>query len=319
MSGTAGSTLDAAQPQARTIGIVTVLYNSDDVLEGFFRSLAQSVRRDYAIRLFVIDNSPHDRGSLASRRMAADAGLDATVVYNNANLGVARGNNQGIELALADGCSHVLLANNDVEFEPATITTLLEALESSDASACTPKIRYFDSGRIWFVQGRFRPWTMQVDHLDIGQADGTQFDGIARSDYAPTCFMLFRAELFGELGLMDEQYFVYYDDADFLWRMKQAGRWLKVVPAAIVLHKVSSSTGGDFTPFSIYYSNRNRVYFARKHLRGLQRVVALSYVLATRCVQALMLPRPSSAKLWQGLRDGYRLHLTRDRTLVSAK
>lgn len=319
MNRVSSSIPDAAQPPAWTIGIVTVLYNSDEVLEGFFRSLAHSAAGAYAIRLYVIDNSPHDRGAETSRRLAAAAGLDATVVYNNANLGVARGNNQGIELALADGCSHVLLANNDVEFEPATIGALLDALESSDASACTPKIRYFDSGRIWFVQGRFRPWTMQVDHLGIGQADGTQFDSVSRSDYAPTCFMLFRAGLFGELGLMDEQYFVYYDDADFLWRMKQAGRWLKVAPEAIVLHKVSSSTGGDFTPFSIYYSNRNRVYFARKHLRGLQRIVALSYVLATRCVQALMLPRPSAAKLWQGLRDGYRLPPSRDRALVSAK
>ena len=310
MSESEGRRTPAPAPaHGATVGIVTVLYHSEKVLEGFFRSLALQRGGPFAIRLYVIDNSPGDAGSVMSRRLAAEAGIDTTVVFNNANVGVARGNNQGIELALADRCSHVLLANNDVEFEAGTIRTLLESLEGSDASAATPKIHYYDDGRIWFVQGRFRPWTMQIDHLGIREADTAQYDRVNRCDYAPTCFMLFHAAVFAQVGLMDEQYFVYYDDADFLWRMKRAGKWLKVVPGALVRHKVSTSTGGDFTPFSIYYSNRNRIYFIRKHLSGLQRLVASAYVLATRVAQAPMLPRPSAMKLWQGVRDGYGLRI----------
>lgn len=292
-----------------TVGIVTVLYNSNGVLEGFFRSLALQAGGPFRLHLYVIDNSAEDSGSTLCRRLAEEAGIDATVVFNNANAGVARGNNQGIELALTDGCSHVLLSNNDVEFAAGTIARLLTALDASDASAATPKIHYFDDGRIWFVEGRFRPWTMQIDHVGIREADHGQFDAVNRCDYAPTCFMLCRAEVFRQVGLMDEQYFVYYDDADFLWRMRAAGKWLQVVPQALVLHKVSSSTGGDFTPFSIYYANRNRIYFLRKHLGGLQRLAATLYLLATRAVQAPMLPKPSAMKLWQGVRDGYALPL----------
>lgn len=298
-----------------TVGIVTVLYNSNSVLEGFFRSLALQVGDPFRLRLYVIDNSADDSGAVLCRRLAAEAGLEATVVFNNANAGVARGNNQGIELALADGCSHVLLSNNDVEFAAGTIARLVSALDASDASAATPKIHYFDDRRIWFVQGRFRPWTMQIDHLGIREADNGQFDAVKRCDYAPTCFMLCRSELFRQVGLMDEQYFVYYDDADFLWRMRAAGKWLQVVTEALVLHKVSTSTGGDFTPFSIYYANRNRIYFLRKHLGGLQRFAATCYLLATRAVQALMLPKPSAMKLWQGMRDGYGLRVPDSPTL----
>ena len=290
------------------IGVVTVLYNSNEVLEGFFESLQRQLGGGFDLRLYVLDNSAEESGSVLSRRLAAQHGIDAVVVFNNANLGVAKGNNQGIERALADGCSHVLLSNNDVEFEAGVIDGLMSELGRNAVSAVTPKIHYFDGDRrIWFVDGQFSPWTMQIHHRGIGEADAGQFDHLGRIDYAPTCFMLFKAELFAQLGLMDERYFVYYDDADFLWRMKAAGKALHLVPSCLVRHKVSSSTGGDFTPFSVYYSNRNRIYFLRKHLRGLQKYVAMGYLLSTRLVQYALLPRAAAAKLKQGVRDGFKL------------
>ena len=291
-----------------TIGIVTVLYNSNEVLEDFFLSLGRQRCDTFALKLYVIDNSSNDSGSIICRAKAAALGIPAEVVFNNANLGVAKGNNQGIELALADGCSHVLLSNNDLEFAGGVIEGLLRRLQAGDASAVTPKIHYFEPDQcIWFVEGTFNLWTMQVHHLGIGQKDAGQFDGIRRIDYAPTCFMLFKAEVFEQLGRMDEQYFVYYDDTDFLWRMKRAGKHVEVEPGCLVRHKVSSSTGGDLSPFSLYYSNRNRIYFLRKHLRGLQKVVALCYVLCTRLLQYVLLPGPSAARLKQGVRDGLRM------------
>jgi GT2 family glycosyltransferase len=108
---------------------------------------------------------------------------------------------------------------------------------------------------------------------------------------------------------MDETYFVYYDDADFLWRMKVAGKILHVAPRFLIRHKVSSSTGGDLTPFSVYYSNRNRIYFLRKHLKGLQKFVALTYLLCTRMARYTVLPQPAAARLKQGVFDGFRLKL----------
>ncbi len=295
-------------PVTPTIGIVTVLYNSSAVLDDFFLSLQRQSGGRCALRLYVIDNSPDERGSEICRRRAGELGIAARIVYNDANLGVAKGNNQGIELALADGCSHVLLSNNDLDFGAGVIDDLLTGLERGNASAVTPKIHYHDRPtHIWFVAGRFRLWTMHVDHLGIGQHDDGQFDQMRRIDYAPTCFMLFKAEVFRRLGRMDEQYFVYYDDADFLWRMKRAGLVVEVLPGCIVRHKVSSSTGGDLSPFSVYYSNRNRIYFARKHLHGVQKAVAIGFVLCTRLVQYALLPAQTAQRLRQGVRDGLRM------------
>ncbi len=288
------------------IGVVTVLYGSDQVLPGFFASLgAQSGVR---YRLYVIDNSDSDSGLQIARRLAAECGIDAVFHFNAANLGVAKGNNQGIDLALADGCTHVLLANNDTEFSGSTFSALLEALAGSGADAVTAKLHYHGTDRlIWYAGGDINAWTMRVPHHGMQAYDRGQFDGQTEVGYAPTCFMLVRREVFAAVGRMDESYFVYYDDTDFVWRMKQQGLRIAFAPQALVLHKVSTSTGGAESAFTLYYTNRNRIYFIRKNLRGVQRIVAMLYMALTRLPRLCVLPRAKAARAWRGFLDGWRM------------
>ncbi len=296
------------------IGIVTVLYNSDDVLPDFFTSLG--AQTDIRFRLYVIDNSAADTGIRISRSLADRYGIDIHLLFNNANVGVAKGNNQGIDLALADGCNHVLLANNDTQFAPDTIRLLLEAVSGGDDLVATPKIMYHgEPMRLWYGGGHIDAWRMRTPHHGMNEMDEGQFDKVRHVNYAPTCFMIFDTAVFARTGRMDEQFFVYYDDTDFVWRMNTLRIRIRFVPESVVLHKVSTSTGGDLSPFSLYYMTRNRVYFIRKNLRGLRKVVALGYVLSTRCVQMVLLPRALSARVWKGLRDAFSMPIS---ALVSA-
>lgn len=290
------------------IGIVTVLFNSEDVLPGFFASLSKQEGVRY--KLYVIDNSPKDAGTEMSRQFAAQYGIDATIKFNDANLGVAKGNNQGIELAQADGCDQILLANNDTEFGAMAIRQLQDVLTIEDESAATPKIMYYDSpGKLWYAGGHINVWLMRTPQYGIGDQDHGQFDTQRYVNYAPTCFMMFNAKVFKKIGLMDEQYFVYYDDTDFIWRMAERGISIRYVPSVRILHKVSSSTGGAESSFSIYFGNRNRVYFIRKNLKGVQKSVALAYMLVTRIPRLLSL-RPSMARRgWRGMIDGFQMPL----------
>lgn len=288
-----------------TIGIVTVLYNSGDVVEDFFVSLSRQT--GVSFRLYVVDNSPTPETLERCRDLSTQHGIQAELVFNDANLGVAKGNNQGIALALRDSCRWVLLANNDTEFAPGTLVALLEPLQQGEVVA-TPKILYYGAERlIWYAGGRIDTWTMRVPHLGIHKTDRGQFDRPGYTGYAPTCFLLVDAKVFDRVGLMDERYFVYYDDVDFAWRLRQSGDRIRYVPAATVLHKVSTSTGGGESPFSVYYSNRNRIYFIRKHLTGVRRLVALGYTLFTRLLYAVWLPKPVGTRLWAGVRDGLQL------------
>jgi GT2 family glycosyltransferase len=293
-----------SMPADQKIGIVTVLYNSDNVLPGFFASLAKQVGIRY--RLYVLDNSATDSGTKISESLAAEYGIDAVCVFNNANVGVAKGNNQGIELALKDGCTQVLLANNDTEFGPSTILDLWQALDGGREQAVTPKIYYFEGDRlIWYGGGHINAWLMRSPHYGDRQTDQGQLDHQQYVHYAPTCFMLLDRAVFDKVGLMDERYFVYSDDADFVWRMNKQGLRIRYAPGALVLHKVSSSTGGGLSPFSLYYTNRNRIFFIRKNLRGVQKAFALTYVMATRIPQLGRLPKKLSERGWAGVRDGF--------------
>lgn len=68
-----------------------------------------------------------------------------------------------------------------------------------------------------------------------------------------------------DIGLFDEKYFVYFDDADWVYRYVEAGGGLLYDGKFLVEHKVSTSTGGNTSKFSVFYSTRNRIYFARKN------------------------------------------------------
>lgn len=293
------------------VGIVTVLYNSDEVLPEFFASLA--LQKDVSFRLYVIDNGTTDSGTRLSESLAREHGIDAVCVFNNANVGVAKGNNQGIALALADGCPYVLLANNDTAFSADTLRLLLEPLEGGAEQVSTPKIMYHgEPTRLWYGGGHINPWLMRTPHHQLKEVDRGQTDGTRYVGYAPTCFMMLDARVFERIGRMDEQYFVYYDDTDFVWRLSAAGLRIRYVPAAVVMHKVSTSTGGELSPFSLYYTNRNRVYFIRKNLHGLQKAFALAYMMATRIPRVCFLPAELSKRAWAGVRDGFMLPLASD-------
>ena len=292
------------------IGIVTVLYNSDDVIDDFFASLAR--QRGVDFKLYVIDNSPTPSGLDRCRELARQLDIASELVFNNANVGVARGNNQGIELALRDGCSHVLLSNNDTEFPAGTLTELLRAVKDGEQVA-TPKILYYGAENlIWYAGGRIDEWTMRTPHIGQLAPDRGQFDVAGHTPYAPTCFLLMRSEVFRQVGMMDERYFVYYDDTDFVWRLGRQGISIRYVPTAIVRHKVSTSTGGKTSPFTVYYTNRNRIYFIRKNLRGLRRLGALGYALLTRLPNTVGLPWPDAKRLWAGVKEGLALPVNAD-------
>ena len=296
-----------ARASAGRIGIVTVLYGSHDVVEGFFASLALQLDVDF--RLYVIDNSPTPATLDLCRELAARYDVDAEFVFNDANVGVARGNNQGIELALRDGCAGVLLANNDTEFSEGMLRLLVDEW-CRGAKVITPKLLYYGPEKlIWYAGGRIEAWTLRTPHFGMREVDHGQYDTPGDTGYAPTCFLLVDAEVFKRVGIMDEAYFVYYDDTDFIWRLRQAGLRLRYAPQAVVLHKVSTSTGGGDSPFTVYYSNRNRIYFVRKNFTGLRKLVALTYVLLTRIPHAARMRSAIAAKLWQGVRDGFAMSI----------
>lgn len=258
------------------IGIVTVLYNSGKVLDGFFHSLDKQKNKDFI--LYIIDNASSDNSLELSETFSRDVSFQVKIFSEKNNWGIAKGNNIGISAAIEDGCEYVLLANNDIEFSPNTIENLKKGLLSENADMAVPKIKFWDSRKIWCVGGCFSPWRGIAKHYGFNESDNGQYDKNYEMTYSPTCFMLIKVSVFKDVGMMDEKYFVYYDDTDFVWRsVIKHSKKLVYIYNSEVLHKVSSTTGGGESDFTLYYSNRNNRYFIRKNLSGFQKMIALTY------------------------------------------
>lgn len=253
----------AADPQIETIGIVTVTYNSREVICPFLTSiLSQSYSH---FRLYIIDNLSVDN---TLQCIADFRDPRIRVISNQQNLGFAEGSNQGITAALAEGCDVVLLINNDTEFGPSLLATLVEGLCTHACDMTAPKIVYYDNPeQIWSAGGGFHSLKgYAAFHYGLNERDRGQFDRPRAVKHSPACCLLIRKEVFAAIGLMDPRYFVYLDDTDFCFRATQAGLTIFYLPSAIVFHKASSLTGGVDSDFSVRYRTRNQIYFMLKNL-----------------------------------------------------
>lgn len=243
------------------IGVVTVLYDSASVLEDFLDSIECQTYTNFVV--YCVDNGSTDN-SVAQCRARGER---CRIIENGSNLGVAAGNNVGTRAAIADGCEFVLYLNNDVTFGPGLFGQLLQGLKHHSCSMITPIMYYHDRPEvIWAAGGYFQRWLgYRCIHFADGDIDQGQIATPRQIQYTPTCCVLIRRHLFETIGIMDERYFVYYDDTDFMLRALKAGESLYLLPEAKLWHKVSSLVGTS-SPFRTRFVHRNHALYGHKHL-----------------------------------------------------
>ncbi len=197
------------------------------------------------------------------------------------------------------------------------IAQLSNRLEEYQADITCPKILYYDEpDRIWAAGGEFQPWMgYRTIHFGVGQVDRGQYDSVRRITYAPTCCVLIRKDVFERIGIMDERYFVYVDDVDFMYRALKAKMTLIYLPELRLLHKVGRLTGGETSAFHIRYCARNRIYFILKHFGVLAAIligflyqfkILLDIVRRKLDIAKILLKERAlfeGAKLWMASRD----------------
>jgi len=249
------------------IGVVTVLYNSAPVLEDFFRSIDRQEYTEFVV--YCVDNASADDSVSQCRAKAGRY----QVIENGSNLGVAAGNNVGTRAAVADGCEFVLYLNNDVVFGPELFGQLVQGMAQYHCSMTTPIMYYHDRPDvIWAAGGFFQPWLgYRCLHFGDGDADEGQYSAPRAVQYTPTCCVLVSRELFSSVGMMDERYFIYYDDTDFMLRATRSGYLLYLLPAAKLWHKVSSLIGAG-SQFRTRYVHRNHALYLHKSVPSIHAI-----------------------------------------------
>ncbi len=252
------------------IGLVTVTYNSANILQPFLDCVWKQTHDNLV--LYVVDNFSSD-STLSILKKVNDPRL--FIIENKINLGVAQANNQAIIKAIKDGCDQILLLNNDVEFEVNLIRKLLSTQLENNCTLIAPKMMYFDNpNNIWYAGSWFVKMKGYLAlHRGMNELDQGQYDQAIEVEYAPTCCLLVKKEVFKDIGIMNAKYFVYFDDTDFLYRVYKDGRHkVFYCPDVKFYHKVGSLTKSfNHHAEKIYRGNffikqntKNHIYFLKQ-------------------------------------------------------
>lgn len=287
------------------LGVVTVTFNAADYLQPFLDCCLAQTCKDF--ELLVIDNASSDN-SLDMLSVVTDSRV--SLIRNERNIGYAAACNQGARHFLDRGASDILFINNDAEFGPDLFESLREMRARYNADAITPRISYAeDPGINWYAGGRFTFWKgFQGEHLGIGRLHDTADTEPRWTPVAPGCCVLFASSTFERIGLFDEKYFVYFEDTDYFIRMQRAGLRLLYAPGTSIAHKISLSTGGPQSDFSIRHYQRNQIYLLRKHF-GLATVASQIVLIVLKATFRLVARRDTMrqyalrlASIGEGLR-----------------
>jgi hypothetical protein len=158
-----------------------------------------------------------------------------------------------MRLALGKGAEQILLLNNDTTVDPDFLDAMTDALQSSPGSGIVgSKILYSaDPGRIWYAGGEISFWTGTMRHRGIREPDDGRFDVPGETGYASGCCLLATRRTVETVGLLDESYFMYSEDADWCLRARRAGFRVLYEPRARIWHKLSVSAGGHLSFFKL--------------------------------------------------------------------
>lgn len=254
------SLANAASPPV--VAIIVLNWNGRDDTLACLASISATAYP--ALRVIVADNGSAD-DSVARIRSSFPS---AQVIENGGNLGFAAGNNRGIEAALAMGAQFILLLNNDALINPSALPALLAAAQAHpEAGVFSGRIVFGDgSNRIWYAGARWHRDKQYFEHIGYGEPDGTRFAQPGLTDYASGCALFARAEVFRQIGLLEERFFLTYEETDFCYRARAAGFACRYVPEARFEHKISASFGGESTPLHDYFYTRNILLWGERHL-----------------------------------------------------
>ncbi len=254
-----------------TVYIIVLHYKNTRDTFNCLRSITRLKIDDSIIKTIVVAND--------TRNLQP---TNYNLIKNSRNLGFAAGVNVGIREALNDkNAAYVLILNNDTILPPNLLTELLKT--PVDITAPVIKFKWDNNwkydfgGKVNWLTGR----TTHIEKITSGRwPDGLLPGELGKIDYVSGCCMLIRRKVFEKIGLFDEKFFFYFEDADFCVRAKRIGLKIAVNPNTTIYHKLGSAIG-RWTNKAIFYNLVGNFIFISKHLDWKRPIGYIYLVLLT--------------------------------------
>lgn len=249
--------------------IILVDYNgADDTLE----CVNSIVGANFGSNIVIVKNSQDVENSKKLDGLTKYA----TILENDIN-GFSAGNNVGIKYALSKGANYILLLNNDTVVDKDFLRKLYQ--HRNNKAALTGVMYYYDTkDDIAFYKGFVNRFT--------GNTVFSNRNSKRKQTFISGACMLLSKQIIDEVGLLDEDFFMYCEDTDYCIRLLEKGIELITVPDAKYWHKIGHSTKDDST-FANYYVTRNRIICIKKHTRYFS-LTAIPFTVFSRTIRALM-------------------------------
>lgn len=237
------------------ISIIILNFNGKRYMEKCIMSVAAQTYRDFEV--IVVDNASVD-GSVEYLESHFPW---VRIVRNSENLGFAGGTNSGIKQAQGE---YILTLNNDTQIDKRFLECLVGPMQSNKSVGMCASKMLFPDGRInstgICISRSGAAWDRGMSEPDEGQYDSPE-------DVFGPCAgaALYRKRMLDDIGLFDEDFFLYMEDVDLAFRGRLAGWRCAYVPQAKVYH-IHGGTAGFGSDLSVYYGNRNVIWYTVKNL-----------------------------------------------------
>lgn len=247
----------------KKIYCIVLNWNGKRFLKGCLDSVFASTYKNLSV--VVVDNGSND----GSCEFVEKNYKNAVLIKNKKNLGWTGGNNKGIKYALKNKAKAVFILNNDTQIGEKCIEQLAKVLFEKDSTGIVgPKIYLSVKGkktkRISFAGGKFTANRYFGVHIGNNKIDIGKYNKIKKTEFVTGAAIMIRCELFESIGLFHDDYFIYYDEADFCIRAQKKGNNVLFVPKAKVYHAFSGTVELN-SPFQHYYTTRNHFLFVEKN------------------------------------------------------
>lgn len=249
----------------KRLAIILVNWNQYELTKSCINSIFNCSYKNFTI--IVIDNFSNDN-SIPKLKEDFD---EVHFIQNKSNLGFTGANNKGIEYAQIKGFEFIMLLNNDTEVHKNFIEPLLNRLSVDKyIGAVQPLILNFHNKKtVWNFGGTFNNFF----GVPITLNKNVKLNNISNkthTDWISGCCFMFRSSLVDSIGYLDNDYFVYYEDADYSYKIKKVGYSLGLEKKSIIYHHEGKSwiekksRQGSVSPYTHYLNIRNHIFFIKK-------------------------------------------------------
>ena len=261
----------------RSVSVSVLNFNGEKNTLECVESLKKIDTSKLKLNIIVVDNGSVKKLDLKDGQWG---NTSLKVIINQNNLGFSGGQNIGIKYALKKGSDFIVILNNDTYVDKNFLDELLKVADKDEKiGILVPKI-YFapgfefhkkrysekEQGKVLWYAGGVMDWANIVGyHRGVDEVDKGQFNITQETELATGCCMMIKREVFEKVGLLDDKYFLYYEDADLCMRAKKNGFKIIYVPKSVIWHKNAGSAGGSGSTLQDYYITRNRLLFGMRY------------------------------------------------------